>query len=415
MKFSIHLTTAILIVLFLSVSCGDDEVTSPDESGDDLIINIASPSDGQYFSLGDTIHFSGNGKDHKGEDMPDSVLVWTLDHGPIIGIGSSCESCAIPVGTHAITLTGIDTEWGTGSASITIYVTPVTPDFVLIPPDTFTMGSPSAEFGRQDDEALHLVTLTRAFRMSSTEVTNQQYANMAQWAYDNGYCAATSSSLRDSLDGSTEKLLDLDADCCEISFSEGIFKVDSDKADHPVQEVSWYGAAAYCDWLSLASGLNRAYDHSTWKCNGHDPYSAGGYRLPTEAEWEYACRAGTGAPFYTGDCLDAGTEANYDGTHPYFSCPKGTYESQTMPAGSYPPNAFGLYEMHGNINEWCNDWYGSYSGDETDPTGPVSGSYPVFRGGCALAYGESCRSADRTYGVPYSTGLIGIRLVRTAD
>jgi sulfatase modifying factor 1 len=287
--------------------------------------------------------------------------------------------------------------------------------WVLVHVDTFTMGSPVDEPLRYDNETLHLVTLTNDFYLSETEVTNQQYADMAQWAYDNGYCTATSSSLQDNLDGSTEELLDLDDGDCEISFSGGTFTVDSGKEDHPVIEVSWYGAVSYCDWVSLSNSLPRAYDHATWQCNGHDPYNARGYRLPTEAEWEYACRAETRAPFNTGICLDAGTEANYNGNYPYSGCPQGPFVGWTVTVGSYPANAYDLFDMHGNVYEWCNDWDGSYNGDETDPVGPVTGTYRVLRGGSWNHCAPGCRSALRSGGIPVNTDVDkGIRVCRGA-
>ena len=286
--------------------------------------------------------------------------------------------------------------------------------FVAIPIDTFTMGSPAGEIDRGSDETLHKVTLTTPFYMFTTEVTNQQYAELAQWAYDNGHCTATTSSLQDDLDSSTEELLDLNGDYCEISFTGGTFTVDSGKEEHPVLEVSWYGAVAYCDWLSLREGISRAYNHSTWQCNGNAPYEASGYRLPTEAEWEYACRAGTQTPFNTGNCLDAGTEANYYGYAPYSDCPQGSYAGWTVPVGSYPANTFDLYEMHGNLWGWCNDWYGAYSGDETDPVGSTTGTNRVIRGGYWGDGAQGCRSANRGDSSPDSGyDYIGFRPVRS--
>lgn len=286
--------------------------------------------------------------------------------------------------------------------------------FVAIQADTFTMGSPADEIDRLGWEVLHKVTLTTPFYMFATEVTNQQYMEMAQWAYDQDppLVTATTGSLQDALDGSTQQLLYLSGQC-EISFSEDTFTVDSGKEDHPVL-VTWYGAVAYCDWLSLRNGLPRAYDHDTWQCNGHDVYNAPGYRLPTEAEWEYACRAGTLTPFNTGTCLDAGTEANCDGNIPYSVCPKGLYAGGTVPVGSYPENPFDLYDMHGNLWEWCNDWYDSYSGDITDPVGPATGDFRILRGGDWSHGTARCRSAQRNNYAPYVTyGNIGFRPVRS--
>ena len=291
--------------------------------------------------------------------------------------------------------------------------------FVLIPAGTFIMGAPPDEPESWERERpQHTVTLTHDLYIQSTEVTNQQYANFAQWACDLGYATATSNSLRDALDGSTQELLDMDAGECEISYSGGVFSVDGGKEDHPVVQVSWYGAVAYSDWLSLQEGLPRAYDHSTWECNGGDPYDAQGYRLPTEAEWEYSCRAGMQTPFNTGICLDAGTEANYEGLYPYPGCPAGPFEAWTVPVGSYPANPWQLYDMHGNVWEWCNDWFlGDYyeTSPNTDPVGPADGSIRVLRSGVWSDHAKNCRSAYRLALHPDNSQNTGFRSVRSAS
>ncbi|MFP4349875.1 MAG: formylglycine-generating enzyme family protein, partial [Desulfococcaceae bacterium] len=115
--------------------------------------------------------------------------------------------------------------------------------------------------------------------------------------------------------------------------------------------------------------------------------------MPTEAEWEYACRAGTKTPFNTGECLSTG-QANYNGNYPMPGCSKGKYRKKTIPAASFPPNAWGLYDMHGNVYEWCRDWYGDYpTGQVTDPSGPSFAAYRVLRGGGWNNNAENCRSA----------------------
>ena len=290
--------------------------------------------------------------------------------------------------------------------------------FVAIQADTFTMGSPASEIDREGDETLHKVTLTTHYYMFATEVTNQQYTEMAQWAYENDYCTATTPNLFDNINGSDIELLNFDNPYCEISFNGSSFAVDSGKEEHPVN-LNWFGAVAYCDWLSLREGIPQAYDHSTWECTSNSIYDALGYRLPTEAEWEYACRAGTQTPFSTGICLDAGTEANYDGNSPYSSCSMGPYAGWTVPVRSYQANIINLFDMHGNVWEWCNDWYGSYSGDVTDPVGSASGSYRVFRGGDWREEAHCCRSANRDYFEGGSQGrtpdIIGFRPVRSIN
>jgi len=300
---------------------------------------------------------------------------------------------------------------------------PIDPEFVLIEAGTFLMGAPEDELGSDDDERpQHWVTLTHDFYIQATEVTNQQYADLAQWALSRGHVTATSSSLRDALDGSTQELLDMDGGACEISYSSGVFIVDAGKEDHPVKVVTWYGAARYCDWLSLKADphIQRAYEHNgDWACNNNNPYTAVGYRLPTEAEWECACRAGTTTPFNTGDCLDAGTEANYNGNHPYTGCPSGTNAGWTVPVGSYPDDPWGLNDMHGNLWEWCNDWYDDdYYYDDSagdDPAGSFSGSFRVIRGGSWYRYALYCRSANRYVADPNGSYTdLGFRPARSA-
>ncbi|MCP4108156.1 MAG: formylglycine-generating enzyme family protein [Desulfobacteraceae bacterium] len=117
------------------------------------------------------------------------------------------------------------------------------------------------------------------------------------------------------------------------------------------------------------------------------------YRLPTEAEWEYAARAGTTTPFAFGDCLST-DQANYNGDQPLNDCEKGEWRFRTVPAASFQPNDWGLYNMHGNVFEWCHDWYGGYPASAvTDPTGPSTGSRRIIRGGSWNFGALLCQSA----------------------
>ena len=292
--------------------------------------------------------------------------------------------------------------------------------FVLIPADTFMMGSPPVEPGRRADETLHSVILSTSFYMAETEVTNEQYAEMAQWAFDNSHCiihaTLADSDIVDNMGDTPWELLEMTAGGCEISFRDGQFLVAEEARSNPVRGVTWAGAAAYCDWLSLRERLPRAYEHSLWLCNGNHPYEAEGYRLPTEAEWEYACRAGTRTPFSTGNCLDSEYESNFNGGEAYSDCPGTQYVNRMLPVRCFPANAFGLFDMHGNLREWCNDWYGEYNGDASDPAGPITGGMRVCRGGCWTDGAMRCRSAFREEYVFYD-GLpaIGFRPVKSAD
>jgi len=226
--------------------------------------------------------------------------------------------------------------------------------FRWCPPGTFTMGSPKSEAGRHDGETQHQVTLTRGFWMLETPVTTAMWNSITERNPRN---------------------------------YSGKF---------PVECVSWHDCQEYIQ-----------------KLNGFG-VTPSGYRfsLPTEAQWEYACRAGTTTPFYSGNRLN-GKMANCNGKHPYGR----KVLDDTTEVGSYPANAWGLYDMHGNVWEWCSDWFGDYPGGRvTDPVGPSSGSRRVLRGGSfGLGDGRnvwSCRSASRSSKKPShrSSYNVGLRL-----
>jgi len=287
-------------------------------------------------------------------------------------------------------------------------------DMVVVPGGTFTMGDGVAFCGMDERE----VTLTRDFYLGQHEVTNQEYMDAVQWAYDVGYVTATPYSVSDLLDGSTVELLDLDDGDCEIMFSGGVFSLrdvgQGINPDHPVIDVTWYGAVRYCDWLSIMEGLPRAYEHSgEWLCNGHDPYGAQGYRLPTDAEWEYA------AQYDDERIYPWGNEAP--------DCSRGNFYDDsycvgwTASVGSYPdaPAALGLSDMAGNVSEWCNDWHvcGLGTSPATDPVGPTTGTHRVLRGGSWNSYGGgTLKCASRggfSPGDSYSSH--GFRVARAVD
>ncbi|MHC6203543.1 formylglycine-generating enzyme family protein [Breznakiellaceae bacterium SP9] len=244
-------------------------------------------------------------------------------------------------------------------------------DFVQIPAGSFTMRSPSSETERSSDEGpQHRVSISRPFYMSKYAVTQKEWVTVM---------------------GSNP------------SYFKG--------ANLPVELVSWYDVIDYCNKRSQKEGLTPAYtrngDSVTWN------KSANGYRLPTEAEWEYACRAGTTTPFSTGNNITT-SQANYDGNYPYNGNAKGVFREKTTPVGSFAPNSWGLYDMHGNVWEWCWDCYGDYSSaNQTDPGGAASGSVRVVRGSSWCDDGQFLRSAFRVGSPPAgSLGSSGFRLVR---
>jgi len=228
-------------------------------------------------------------------------------------------------------------------------------EFVCIKPGTFMMGSPSGESGRDSDEKQHKVNLTRGFYIQTTEVTQ------GQW---------------ESVMGNNPS-----------EFKKG--------DNYPVENVSWSDAQRFIRKLNQKEGIDK-------------------YRLPTEAEWEYACRAGTTTPFSFGRCLSI-DQANYNGKYPLGGCSKGKYRKKIVSVASFSPNAWGLYDMHGNVWEWCQDWYDDYpSGSVTDPNGPSSGSSRVYRGGSWINNARNCRSANRCFNSQgYRYGNLGFRLSRT--
>lgn len=255
-------------------------------------------------------------------------------------------------------------------------------DFVLIQGGSFQMGSPETEAWRSADETQHSVTVSD-FYMSKYELTQKEYEEVTGQNPSNF---------------SGENL--------------------------PVENVSWMDAVAYCNTRSEKEGLTPAYaidgQSVSWD------RSADGYRLPTEAEWEYACRAGTVTPFYMENSPSA-EEANYYGHYPYeiednyfsqgdLEVQPGEYRQTTVEVGSFSENPYGLYDMHGNVGEWVWDYYGEYPTEEqTDPAGPESGTLRVYRGGGWNDFAKNMRSAYRaTLEQNQGSFNIGIRLVRNA-
>jgi uncharacterized protein (TIGR02996 family) len=224
--------------------------------------------------------------------------------------------------------------------------------FAWIPPGSFLMGSPHQEDGRTDDEAQHRVTLTEGFYLGIHPVTQ------AQWQ-------------------------------AVMGNNPSRFQGE----DLPVEKVSWNDCQRFCKRLRRTDGKR--------------------YRLPTEAEWEYACRAGTTTPFHFGEMIGMDL-ANYQGNYPYGKSKKGVVRKQTTPVGGFPPSGWGLFDMHGNVWEWCADWFEAEyykRSPRQNPQGPEHGEYRVLRGGSWLNGGRICRAACRVSDAPGVRLNFGFRVV----
>ncbi len=223
-------------------------------------------------------------------------------------------------------------------------------EYVWIAPGRFTMGMASDDIGRSSGASRHEVVLTKGFWLGVHEITQ------AQWE---AVMAGNPSHFRGP--------------------------------NLPVDQVSWD------DVQDFISKLNARVGDAV--------------RLPTEAEWEYACRSGTKTPFSCGKNLSDG-EANCDGTGGYGAAREGVFRETTTPIGSFPANAWGLHDMHGNVWEWCEDWHGEYrKGSATDPKGPDTGRYRVLRGGSWRSAPSACRSGNRSWSASGHRGNhVGFRL-----
>ena len=289
---------------------------------------------------------------------------------------------------------------------------------VLIPGGEFEMGD--HHDGYASSLPVHAVYVDE-FLMDVYEVTNEKYCIYLNFAYSQGLVEVIDGIVHGA-DGGESYCFTYDGDpASRIHWDGSGFIVETGKEDFPVVGVSWHGAAAYANWRSVMEGRTPSYDLSTWACD----FAANGYRLPTEAEWEYAARGGEHDPYYRypwGDAID-GSNANYANSGDPFEddfpgeTPVGYYDGNQTPPGADMANGYGLYDVAGNDWEWCNDWYASpYSPCAPppcdNPQGPATGSDRVLRGGASLSPNVFLRTALRFPGDPQ--GLFhsgGFRLV----
>ncbi len=269
------------------------------------------------------------------------------------------------------------------------------PEFKLLPAGTFMMGSPDTELGRYSDENLHQVTLTRPFYMGSTNVSLGQFIELLNAALDQGLATIDEEGVYDNLSGTQEKILDFSTRS-NFDYVGGGHVGTHWPNDRICQDVSWFGAAALCDWLNNQAGFISLYDRNDgWRCNGGDVYGAVGFRLATEAEWEYGCRAGSTTAFANGDIT--GIEC-WDPVLDEIGWYCGNYGAFPFLPAMKISNAWGLYDMQGGLNDWCYDKYEQYPlANLVDPVFDDTGLGRVVRGSKGLFPGHSrvCRSAAR--------------------
>jgi len=318
------------------------------------------------------------------------VQAYDIENNPVVAkvvvngkeVGEAWSTILLESGSYTVVVSHRESRWAgrilllsEDSKTISVSLGTALP-MVLVQPGSFIIGSPVDEPGRQDDENQHLVTLTRGYWIAATEVSQALYVevvgiNPSRWV----------SLLR------------------------------------PVENVTWFDCARFCNQLSEQHGFQPVYkiteDTVDW-----DP-AASGYRLPTEAEWEYAGRAGTSTVFSFGNDP---SQLHHFGNYCDRTCERAWRDTTqldgycfTAPIGSFEPNEWGLYDMHGNLWEWCWDWWAPFEVlPLVDPKGPSAGSHKAERGGCWEVGPEMCRQAYRHFVEPdQKRCYLGFRIVRT--
>jgi uncharacterized repeat protein (TIGR02543 family) len=359
-----------------------------------------------------TVTYSGNG--HTGGSMAASVHTYSVSANlaangftrtgwTFTGWNTQANGTGTPYAAGAPVVNLRDTpgnftlfaQWSWG---VTSHLPGASLTMGWIPAGSFTMGSPTTEAGRNTDELQHSVTLTRGFYMGIYPVTQEQYLAVMAWNA-NRVNAAPSSFSDNTAPGEVQ-------------------------SRRPVETVSWYEAILFCNRLSIFEGRTPVYsiggstnpanwgavptaNNATWNAVTVN-WNANGYRLPTEAEREYACRAGTTTAWYTGNTANAALDAA--------AWHLGNSGGRTRQVGLKTPNAWGLYDMHGNVHEWVWDWYSNttYTATRVDPAGPATGTNRVMRGG-SVGGGPS-RSAARWGCNPSErepNNYLGFRVVRS--
>jgi len=298
------------------------------------------------------------------------VQPWRGSAIAVLGLSVSLSFACVVSGDSSVVAAQSAPDLPAAAADGSVVVAPPAPGvpaapagFVYISPGTFMMGSPSNEEGHYVDETQHSVTLTHGFFLQTKEVTQ------GEW--------------QQAMGNNPSEFSSCGSDC-------------------PVETVSWLDAVGYANALSRAGGYSECYDSNGNVQGGGSIYVCTGYRLPTEAEWEYAARAGSSGARY--------------GIPQQIAWYADNSELATHRVGELQANAWGLYDMLGNVSEWTHDWHDSYGGSVTDPSGPASGATRVRRGVSYNSVALVLRSALRRDSIPSNRdSMIGFRLARTAN
>ncbi len=377
------------ILILLIPSCGKDSPTGSDNPSNGAAKTFAIT--GRILESGSglsgvSVRLAGAGKD---------TTATTNSTGSYTFIG-------LPDGSYSLTPTKTDYTFNPQSFTVSVNgANFVAPDitaskstvpipkeitFVTIPGGTFQMGNvENAPEGNSDEKPVHTVSVS-GFSMSRHEITNAQYAMYLNAALKNGEIYVQNAFVMGAPWGQlyNQGYLSMGFGAgqnkCWITYNGETFSVTPGYDNWPVITVTWYGAKAFAEFYK--------------------------YDLPTEAEWEYACRGGKQYKYATSDGTISSVKANYYWGSGYISHP--------VEVGSYPANPFGLHDMCGNLFEWCNDFYSAYSSaNESNPMGPSSGYTRVLRGGSFGDHDNYCRSASRYFIKPdYMDNYIGFRVVR---
>ncbi len=378
-------------------------VTMQPASVESVLVSPASAS----LSFGETLQLTASVLP---EDAVWDVIVWSSSDESVASVDENGLVSAVSEGEALITAS----VGGVTGECIVEVRDATSPETVDIPAGVFMMGAPITEYNAYTNEyPQHQVTITGGFSMTKYEITNAQYAFFLNESGIGQDATGDVTYIDNGTEVTGSHVLIADSRIWAGTPNESDYGLhyENDRwipaegcENYPVTYVTWFGAVAYADWL--------------------------GGRLPTEAEWEYACRGGQeeSLPFGIGDGkrLVEGM-ANYNTKFYYDADMGGQYRDDTaepighpVEVGSYPyPNGYGLYDMHGNVLEWCSDWFARYDDSasaETDPTGPLSGEYRVVRGGTFTVSDAwdavSCRTAYRMSSAPsYTLMNCGLRVV----